>query len=94
MQRATREWRGMNQNIPLVMTIIWEICSIALLVLLVFIFIKVRPWWYGLIMIVAGYVLPILLPPIKSLETVVAMIGLVCAPLFTVLSYLKLFAII
>lgn len=80
--------------IPRVMTIVSFICSIAILVLLVFVFIRVKPWWYGLVMIAGGFIVPALLPIGKGGETIVAMIGIVGAPLFVVLSFLKVFAVI
>ena len=94
MQRTFSSWKGENQVIPQIMTVVSFICTIALLVLIVFVFIKVRPWWYGLVMIVAGFILQVLIPLGKTGESIVATIGIVGAPLFVVLSFLKVFAII
>ena len=94
MQRTAKTWKGANQNIPLFISLIANICSVAIIVLLVFIFIKVKPWWYGLVMIAVGYITPLFLPPLKTVEVIVSLIGMVAAPLFVVLSFLKLFAVI
>ena len=94
MQRTTRDWRGLNQVVPEIMTLVWTLCATALLVLTVFVFIMIKPWWYGLVMIASGFILPSLIPPIKTVEIVIAMIGIVAAPLFVVLSFLKVFAVI
>lgn len=93
MQRVSGSWKGLNQIVPQIMTIVSFICFIAVLVLLVFIFIKVKPWWYGLVMFAAGFILQVLIPLRKTGETIVAMIGIVAAPLFIVLSFLKVFAV-
>ena len=94
MQRTFSTWQGANQTTPAIMTVVSFICTIALIVLLIFILIRVRPWWYGLVMLFAGFIIPTILPIGKSGETVVAMIGIVGAPLFTVLSFLKVFSVI
>ena len=94
MKRTTSDWRGANQVMPVIMTAVWTICSIALIVLIVFVFIRIRPWWYGVVMIVAGFLISSLLPIGKTGETIVSIIGIVGAPLFVVLSFLKVFAVI
>ena len=94
LQRAVRDWRGLNQTMPEIMQLIFILCQTAWVILMVFVFIRVRPWWYGLVMIAAGYIVPMLLPPNKTLELIVAVIGIVAAPAFVVLSYLKVFAVI
>ena len=94
MQRAYRDWRGSNQTIPDIMSMIFPLCWIALIVLLVFIFIRVKPWWYGLVMVAAEFIVSTFLPVGKTGETIIGIIGIVAAPLFIVLSFLKLFAVI
>lgn len=94
MKRATRDWRGANQTMPVIISTVWIICSIALFVLIVLIFIKVSPWWYGVVMLVAGFLISTFLPIGKTGETIVAILGIVGAPLFVVLSFLKVFAVI
>jgi hypothetical protein len=94
MQRTTRDWRGANQVVPEIMSLVWMLCGIALLVLIVFIFIKVKPWWYGLVMLAAQFILSTCLPVGKTGEIIIAMIGIIAAPLFVILSFLKVFAVI
>lgn len=94
MQRTFSSWKGANQVIPMIMTIVSFICTIALIVLLVFVFIRVKPWWYGVVMAIAGFIISALFPIGKTGETIVATIGIVGAPLFVALSFLKLFAVI
>ncbi len=93
MLRTSRSWGGANKVIPVIMEFIASICSIALIVLLVFIFIRISPWWYGLVMIIAGIIIPPLLPTGKIGEIYVALVGMIGAPLFVVLSFLKVFAV-
>ena len=94
IQRAVRDWRGANQVIPVIMKLIFVLCNTAMLALTVFIFIKVQPWWYGLVMIGVGYVLPMLAPPGRTVDLILGMVGMFAAPLFVVLSFLKVFAVI
>lgn len=94
LQRTFSTWRGANQTMPTIMTAVSLICSIAILILIVFIFIKVRPWWYGLVMLLCGFIIPAIIPIGKTGETIVAMIGIVGAPLCVTLAFLKLFAVI
>lgn len=94
MKRTFSTWSGANQTTPIVMTAVSLVCSIALLVLIVFVFIKVSPWWYGLVMLLGGFIIPAVIPIGKTGETIIAMVGIVGAPLCVVLSFLKLFAVI
>ena len=94
MQRTFSTWKGANQTTPVVMTIVSFVCSVAILVLIVFVFIKVKPWWYGLVMLLSGIIIPSIIPIGKNGETITAMIGIVGAPLCVVLCFLKLFAVI
>lgn len=94
MQRSFSSWKGANQVIPSIMTIVSFVCMIAIVVLLIFVFIRVRPWWYGLVMLAGGFLIPAILPIGKTGETIVGIMGIVGGPLFVVLSFLKLFAVI
>ena len=94
IQRAVRDWRGANQVIPEIMKLIFVLCQTAMIVLIIFVFIKVHPWWYGLVMIGVGYVLPMLVPPGRTLDLILGMVGMIAGPLSVVLSFLKVFAVI
>ena len=94
MQRTIKNWSGANQILPAIMSVISFICWIATIVLTVFIFIKVKPWWYGLVMLVVDFIVSSFFPVGKTGETILAIIGMIGGPLFIVLSFLKLFAVI
>ena len=94
MMGTSANWRGLNQKIPAIMATVATICWAALAVLIVIVFIKVRPWWYGLVMLAIQLMVPLLMPFGKIGGAIVAAIGTVAGPIFVVLSFLKVFAVI
>lgn len=94
MKRTFSTWKGANQTTPAIMTVVSFVCSVAILVLIVFVFLKITPWWYGLVMLIGGFIIPAVIPIGKTGETIVAMVGIVGAPLCIIFSFLKLFSVI
>lgn len=79
-----------NPMVTSVMGFVGLITNIANYVLLALCLFFAEHFWYVPIMWVIGFILCTLLPPTK-IETTLGYIGLICAPLCTVLAYISLF---
>lgn len=69
------------------------LCKIANMALLVLCLFFSWRWWYAPIMWVVGFILSTLIPPIRA-GRILGHIGIIGAPICTLLAYLDLFGVI
>ena len=72
-----------------IMGVVGLITNISNYVLLVLCLFLADHWWYAIVMWIVGFIATILLPPTK--EQTLAYIGVVAAPICTLLAFISLF---
>lgn len=95
VQYAASNQIGLNPVPKYLATIIGPTCFSALIVFLIIGFWKMPHWWMPLVMLLIGsFVVALPRSTNHAITFVITFLGLLLAPLFTVLAYLGLFGII
>lgn len=84
--------RGSLVIVQQLLQIISSLGYAAAYIFLIIGFFKCESWWYPLVMGGISFIAQMLVPPIRILELILGMLGLIAIPVFGILMYVNLFS--
>lgn len=90
MLRASKSFNGSSAVLPVLYTMIGGACNLACFVFLVLGFWFMPHWWYPIVFVLLGIATALIPIP----DAIASLIGIVVAPVFSVLMYLSMFGIL
>ena len=93
---ASSSLEGANPIVKILSGLIGGVCSLALLIFVILGFWHMPSWWMPLVMALIGWGISPLLRLVSNplANLIVILLGLILAPLFTILAYLGMFNVI